>query len=143
MKIRAGLRPAQLFLPPHVSFVPRKKTHCCHHLLGSTARAFGEGFGGTEALALGADAVCVGRPYVYGLGAFGQAGVEKVLSILRTEFRRVVLVSRDSPKGAFVDPRDGAFQTRQLQILEVVMLLIDKNGHLDLKMLSHRRPACA
>tara|TARA_B100000029_G_C17250448_1_gene842543 strand:- start:286 stop:780 length:495 start_codon:yes stop_codon:yes gene_type:complete len=43
-----------------------------------------------KALALGADAVCVGRPYVYGLGAFGQAGVEKVLSILRAEFRRVM-----------------------------------------------------
>ena len=43
-----------------------------------------------KALALGADAVCVGRPYVWGLGAFGQAGVEQVLSILRTEFRRVM-----------------------------------------------------
>jgi isopentenyl diphosphate isomerase/L-lactate dehydrogenase-like FMN-dependent dehydrogenase len=43
-----------------------------------------------KALALGADAVCVGRPYVWGLGAFGQAGVEKVLEILRTEFRRVM-----------------------------------------------------
>ena len=44
-----------------------------------------------KALALGADAVCVGRPYVFGLGAFGEAGVEKVLSILRTEFRRVMM----------------------------------------------------
>jgi isopentenyl diphosphate isomerase/L-lactate dehydrogenase-like FMN-dependent dehydrogenase len=43
-----------------------------------------------KALALGADAVCVGRPYVYGLGAFGQVGVEKVLNILRAEFRRVM-----------------------------------------------------
>jgi 4-hydroxymandelate oxidase len=43
-----------------------------------------------KALALGADAVCVGRPYVWGLGAFGQAGVEQVLNILRTEFRRVM-----------------------------------------------------
>jgi isopentenyl diphosphate isomerase/L-lactate dehydrogenase-like FMN-dependent dehydrogenase len=43
-----------------------------------------------KALALGADAVCVGRPYVFGLGAFGQEGVEKVLSILRAEFRRVM-----------------------------------------------------
>ena len=43
-----------------------------------------------KALALGADAVCVGRPYVWGLGAFGQAGVEQVLAILRTEFRRVM-----------------------------------------------------
>ena len=43
-----------------------------------------------KALALGADAVCIGRPYVWGLGAFGQAGVEQVLALLRTEFRRVM-----------------------------------------------------
>jgi isopentenyl diphosphate isomerase/L-lactate dehydrogenase-like FMN-dependent dehydrogenase len=43
-----------------------------------------------KALALGANAVCVGRPYVWGLGAFGQAGVERVLEILRAEFRRVM-----------------------------------------------------
>jgi hypothetical protein len=35
-----------------------------------------------KALALGADAVCVGRPYLYGLGAFGEQGVAKVLAIL-------------------------------------------------------------
>jgi len=32
-----------------------------------------------KALALGADAVCVGRPWVWGLAAKGQAGVEAVL----------------------------------------------------------------
>jgi (S)-2-hydroxy-acid oxidase len=36
-------------------------------------------------LALGADAVCIGRPYLWGLGAFGQAGVERVLELLDTE----------------------------------------------------------
>ena len=40
-----------------------------------------------KALALGADAVLVGRPYVWGLGAFGQPGVERVLELLRTELR--------------------------------------------------------
>src|SRR6202007_3350481 len=30
-----------------------------------------------KALCLGASAVCIGRPYVWGLGAFGQAGVER------------------------------------------------------------------
>ena len=39
-----------------------------------------------KALALGAQAVCIGRPYVWGLGAFGQPGVEKVLEILQAEF---------------------------------------------------------
>ncbi len=38
-----------------------------------------------KALALGADAVCIGRPYVWGLGAFGAAGVEKVFNILDNE----------------------------------------------------------
>jgi isopentenyl diphosphate isomerase/L-lactate dehydrogenase-like FMN-dependent dehydrogenase len=38
-----------------------------------------------KALAMGANAVCIGRPYLWGLGAFGQPGVERVLDILRTE----------------------------------------------------------
>ncbi|MBV9191188.1 MAG: alpha-hydroxy-acid oxidizing protein, partial [Betaproteobacteria bacterium] len=38
-----------------------------------------------KALAMGANAVCVGRPYIWGLGAFGQPGVERVMEILRTE----------------------------------------------------------
>lgn len=38
-----------------------------------------------KALALGADAICIGRPYVWGLGAFGAAGVEKVFNILDNE----------------------------------------------------------
>jgi 4-hydroxymandelate oxidase len=40
-----------------------------------------------KALAIGARAVCIGRPYLWGLGAFGQQGVERVLEILRTETR--------------------------------------------------------
>jgi 4-hydroxymandelate oxidase len=40
-----------------------------------------------KALAMGAKAVCVGRPYLWGLGAFGQPGVERVLEILRQETR--------------------------------------------------------
>ena len=39
-----------------------------------------------KAIALGATAVGVGRPYLWGLGAFGQPGVERVIDILRTEF---------------------------------------------------------
>jgi len=39
-----------------------------------------------KALALGARAVGIGRPYVWGLAAFGQPGVEKVIEILRREF---------------------------------------------------------
>jgi isopentenyl diphosphate isomerase/L-lactate dehydrogenase-like FMN-dependent dehydrogenase len=43
-----------------------------------------------KALALGAQAVCIGRPYLWGLGAFGQAGVEAVLEILRKELEMVM-----------------------------------------------------
>jgi isopentenyl diphosphate isomerase/L-lactate dehydrogenase-like FMN-dependent dehydrogenase len=39
-----------------------------------------------KALALGARAVCIGRPYLWGLAAFGQSGVERVLEILNREF---------------------------------------------------------
>jgi 4-hydroxymandelate oxidase len=58
------------------------------------------------ALALGADAVCIGRPYLWGLAAFGQEGVEAVLAIVRAEFEAVMrqMGARDiaSISGAFV-----------------------------------------
>jgi isopentenyl diphosphate isomerase/L-lactate dehydrogenase-like FMN-dependent dehydrogenase len=38
-----------------------------------------------KALAMGAKAVGIGRPYIWGLSAFGQDGVERVLDILRAE----------------------------------------------------------
>jgi isopentenyl diphosphate isomerase/L-lactate dehydrogenase-like FMN-dependent dehydrogenase len=38
-----------------------------------------------KALALGAKAVGIGRPFLWGLGAFGQAGVDRVLEILQGE----------------------------------------------------------
>ncbi|GAB3270965.1 alpha-hydroxy acid oxidase [Sinomonas notoginsengisoli] len=40
------------------------------------------------AVALGADAVMVGRAYLYGLMAGGEAGVERAVEILRSEYRR-------------------------------------------------------
>jgi isopentenyl diphosphate isomerase/L-lactate dehydrogenase-like FMN-dependent dehydrogenase len=43
-----------------------------------------------KALALGADAIMIGRPYVWGLASFGQPGVEAVLEILRRELRTVM-----------------------------------------------------
>jgi isopentenyl diphosphate isomerase/L-lactate dehydrogenase-like FMN-dependent dehydrogenase len=43
-----------------------------------------------KALALGATAVCIGRPYIWGLAAFGQPGVEAVLDILRRELVTVM-----------------------------------------------------
>ncbi|MEO8224573.1 MAG: alpha-hydroxy acid oxidase [Gammaproteobacteria bacterium] len=41
-----------------------------------------------KALALGADAVCIGRPYLYGLAAYGEKGVARVLTILDSELAR-------------------------------------------------------
>lgn len=43
-----------------------------------------------KALAVGADAVCIGRAYIWGLAAFGQAGVEKVLEMLNGELSMVM-----------------------------------------------------
>ena len=44
-----------------------------------------------KALALGATAVGIGRPYVWGLAAFGQQGVERVLEILDNELRLAMI----------------------------------------------------
>lgn len=41
-----------------------------------------------KAIALGADGCSIGRPYLYGLAAGGEAGVARVLSIFRTEIER-------------------------------------------------------
>lgn len=41
-----------------------------------------------KALALGATACSIGRPYLYGLAAGGEAGVDRVLALLGEEFER-------------------------------------------------------
>ncbi|MEA2225510.1 MAG: lactate 2-monooxygenase [Solirubrobacteraceae bacterium] len=46
-----------------------------------------------KALALGADAVCIGRPYVWGLALDGQAGVEHVLRCLLAELDLTLALS--------------------------------------------------
>ena len=43
-----------------------------------------------KALALGAKAVGIGRPMLWGLGSFGQAGVDRVLEILQAELKLVM-----------------------------------------------------
>jgi L-lactate dehydrogenase (cytochrome)/(S)-mandelate dehydrogenase len=43
-----------------------------------------------KALCLGATAVCIGRPYLYGLAADGSAGVEAILKIFRQEITRTL-----------------------------------------------------
>ncbi|HSV70722.1 MAG TPA: alpha-hydroxy acid oxidase [Methylibium sp.] len=43
-----------------------------------------------KALAMGARACMIGRPYLYGLAAFGAPGVRRVLSLLRQETERAI-----------------------------------------------------
>jgi isopentenyl diphosphate isomerase/L-lactate dehydrogenase-like FMN-dependent dehydrogenase len=43
-----------------------------------------------KALALGAEAVLIGRPYLWALAAAGQAGIERVLGILANEMTRTL-----------------------------------------------------
>ena len=43
-----------------------------------------------KAVALGADAVLIGRAYLYGLAAGGQPGVARVLELLRSEMARTM-----------------------------------------------------
>jgi isopentenyl diphosphate isomerase/L-lactate dehydrogenase-like FMN-dependent dehydrogenase len=56
-----------------------------------------------KALALGADAVGVGRPYVWGLGAFGEAGVDRALEILNEELRAIMEFT-GTPRIADISP---------------------------------------
>lgn len=46
-----------------------------------------------KALAMGADAVCVGRPYVWGLAAEGAMGVAKVIRYLRDELEMTMALT--------------------------------------------------
>jgi len=62
-----------------------------------------------KALALGATAVGVGRPYMWGLASFGQPGVEMVLDILRRELQLIMrqsgVTSIQSIGAAYVSER--------------------------------------
>jgi 4-hydroxymandelate oxidase len=46
-----------------------------------------------KALALGARATLIGRPYLWGLATDGQAGVERILALLRAELERAMALS--------------------------------------------------
>ena len=63
-----------------------------------------------KALALGARAVLIGRAYLWGLGANGQAGVENVLDLLRSGIDACLLglghasISELSPEDLVISP---------------------------------------
>lgn len=46
-----------------------------------------------KALALGATACSIGRPYLYGLAAAGEAGVDRALTLLSEEFERTIVLA--------------------------------------------------
>ena len=46
-----------------------------------------------KALALGANAVLIGRPYLFGLSVGGDAGVTKVITILQTELQMAMALT--------------------------------------------------
>lgn len=56
-----------------------------------------------KALALGATAVAIGRPYLFGLAVDGSAGVTRVLQILRTEFEMAMALTGRTSLAA-IDP---------------------------------------
>jgi lactate 2-monooxygenase len=65
-----------------------------------------------KALALGANAVCLGRPFVWGLALDGQAGVEQVLRCLLAEFDLTLALSgyttvEQVDRGALIEPAGG------------------------------------
>src|SRR5690606_2371569 len=57
-----------------------------------------------KALAIGAGAICGGRPYLWGLGGAGQAGVERVLGILTRELE-IVMTQMGTASLAEIGPR--------------------------------------
>jgi len=55
-----------------------------------------------KALALGAAGICIGKPFLWGLGAFGEAGVDRVLEILMRELR-IVMTQMGTPRIADIN----------------------------------------
>ncbi len=68
-----------------------------------------------KALALGATAVGIGRPYCWGLAAFGQPGVDAVLGILQREFETIMRQA-------------GATSLKQITAASVVSDLVKARG---------------
>ena len=64
-----------------------------------------------KALCLGATAVCIGRPYLWGLAVGGADGVQRVVEMLRTELERGDGAARRAdlaaltPRSALAGPR--------------------------------------
>jgi (S)-mandelate dehydrogenase len=88
-----------------------------HRLTVLVDSGFRSGSDVVSALALGAKAVLIGRPLLYGLAARGQLGVTSVLQELRSEMERTLVLLGYSKwsdtLGAYLDSRLGAAMTRE------------------------------
>jgi len=71
-------------------------------LLDSGIRNGGDVF---RALEAGANAVCIGRPYIWGLAAAGAFGVAAVIRLLRDEFEMTMALAGRATLAAFSVPR--------------------------------------
>jgi isopentenyl diphosphate isomerase/L-lactate dehydrogenase-like FMN-dependent dehydrogenase len=69
-----------------------------------------------RALALGADGVCVGRPWCWALAAGGEAGVRRLLEILRADLERTLILAGlpavQAITSATVQPTDRLVESR-------------------------------
>ncbi len=73
-----------------IECLPEVVEGCAGRIPVLIAGGFRRGTDIFKALALGADSICIGRPYNWGLAAFGQPGVEAVLGILRRELEGIM-----------------------------------------------------
>lgn len=93
--------PASLDVLPSIAQEVGSKTHI---LLDGGVR---RGSDAIKAIALGAEAVMIGRPYLYGLAIGGYDGVRQVLSILRADLERTLILlgcpSIDDVTGSLVE----------------------------------------
>ena len=73
--------------PPAIQMLPLIRNAVGHGypLIFDSGIRNGEGV--IKALALGADFVMMGRPFLYGVGANGERGLESLIEIIRNEIR--------------------------------------------------------
>ena len=69
-----------------------------------------------KAIALGADAVGLGRPFLYAMSTYGQEGVEKCIDILRDELEMVMRLMGTPILSKVAGEKDDLVDTRSLGI---------------------------
>src|SRR6476660_4653089 len=80
-------------VPATIDALPRVVEAVAGHIPVMLDSGIRRGTDVLAALALGAKAVFIGRPYIYGLALGGARGVERVISILRDELERAMALT--------------------------------------------------